>query len=310
MPENLTPWILFTLFIIAMLAVDLGLFHRKTHAVSVKEALVWSAVWIGLALAFNVIIYYWKGEEAAFQFFTGYLIEKSLSVDNIFVFLQVFAYFGLPAMYQHRVLFYGVLGAIVMRLIFIIAGVALIAKFHWIIYVFGAFLVLTGAKMAVGGNKPVHPEKNLLLKLLSRFIPVSKDFADGKFLTKRNGVLMATPLLAILLVIETTDVIFAVDSVPAILAITTDPFIVYSSNIFAIMGLRSLYFAFSGIVGHFRFIHYGLAAILTFVGIKILISDIYKVPTVAALAAIAAFLTLSMLASARWPKKTADKDAL
>ncbi|CAG1064450.1 Putative membrane-bound redox modulator Alx [uncultured bacterium] len=297
MTAQLLPWVLFTLFIAVMLAIDLGVFNRKAHEVSVKEALAWSGVWVALALAFNVGVYFWKGPEVAVQFFTGYIVEKSLSVDNIFVFLQVFAFFGVPAIYQHKILFWGVLGAIVMRAVFILVGVTLITKFHWIIYVFGAFLLITGAKMAFSKQKEIHPEKNPVIKLLKRFIPLSNDYEDGRFFVKRNGMILATPLALVLIVIETTDVIFAVDSIPAILAITTDPFIVYSSNLFAIMGLRALFFAVAGVIKKFHYIHYGLAAVLAFVGIKMIISDFYKVPSLAALAVIAIILAVSMAAS-------------
>lgn len=310
MQTHLIPWVLFIVFIVAMLAVDLGIFNRKDHEVKVKEALAWSGVWIALALSFNAIVYFWRGPEIALQFFTGYVIEKSLSIDNIFVFLQVFAYFSVPAIYQHKILFWGVLGAIVMRAIFILAGVALITKFHWIIYVFGAFLVFTGIKMVLAENKEVHPEKNPLIRLLRRFMPISKDYEGGRFLIKRGGIVMATPLMVVLLVIETTDVIFAVDSIPAILAITTDPFIVFSSNLFAIMGLRSLFFALAGVVKKFYYIHYGLAAILVLVGVKMIVSDFYKLPSTAALAAVAAILSLSMIASVLWPRRAQDGQRL
>lgn len=310
MQTHLIPWILFTLFIVVMLAIDLGIFNRKDHEVKVKEALVWSGVWVGLALAFNAGLYFWKGQETAIQFFTGYVIEKSLSIDNIFIFLQVFAYFSVPAIYQHKILFWGVLGAIVMRAVFIVAGVALISKFHWIIFVFGAFLVFTGVKMVFAKNKEIHPEKNPLIRVLRRFMPVTNDYEGGKFLIRRNGIIMATPLMVVLLVIETTDVIFAVDSIPAILAVTTDPFIVFSSNLFAIMGLRSLFFALAGVVKRFHYIHYGLAAILVFVGVKMLVSDLYKLPSAAALAAVAAKLALSMIASVLWPRRPQDPERI
>lgn len=303
MTTGLLPWVLFTLFIIAMLAIDLGVFNRKSHETSVREALAWSGVWLTLALIFNVGVYFWQGQEVAVQFFTGYIVEKSLSIDNIFVFLQVFSYFSVPAIYQHRVLFWGVLGAIVMRAIFIFAGVALIEKFHWIIYVFGAFLVLTGIKMALSKDKEVHPEKNPVIKLLKRLVPLSHEYEDGRFFTRKDGVLLATPLLLVLVVIESTDVIFAIDSIPAILAITTDPFIVYSSNLFAIMGLRALFFALAGVIKKFHYIHYGLAAILAFVGVKMLISEVYKLPSAYALAAVAVILLLSVAASLIWPEK-------
>ncbi len=298
------PWALFILFIAVMLAIDLGIFNRKDHEVKVKEALVWSGVWVALALSFNAVVYFWRGPEVAVQFFTGYVIEKSLSIDNIFVFLQVFAYFSVPAIYQHKILFWGVLGAIVMRAIFILAGVALIAKFHWVIYVFGVFLVFTGIKMVLAKNKEMHPEKNPLIRLLRRFMPISDDYEGGKFLIRKSGIIMATPLMVVLLVIETTDVIFAVDSIPAILAITTDPFIVFSSNLFAIMGLRSLFFALAGVVKKFYYIHYGLAAILVLVGVKMIVSDFYKLPSAAALAAVAAILSFSMAASVLWPRRS------
>ena len=306
MTAQLMPWILFTLFIVVMLAIDLGIFNRKSHEVSVKEALAWSGVWVALALAFNAGVYFWQGQEVAVQFFTGYVVEKSLSIDNIFVFLQVFAYFSVPAKYQHKILFWGVLGAIVMRAIFIFAGVALMREFHWIIYVFGVFLVITGIKMALQKDKEIHPEKNPLLKLLKRFIPLTSDYEGGHFFVKRNGLILATPLALVLVVIETTDIIFAVDSIPAILAITTDPFIVYSSNLFAIMGLRALFFALAGVVKRFHYIHYGLAAILAFVGVKMLASEFYKLPSVAALVVIAVILAFAMIASAVWPQ---DKKA-
>ncbi|MCC6502917.1 MAG: TerC family protein [Deltaproteobacteria bacterium] len=302
MTAQLMPWILFTLFIVVMLAIDLGIFNRKSHEVSVKEALAWSGVWVALALAFNAVVYFWQGQEVAVQFFTGYVVEKSLSIDNIFVFLQVFAYFSVPAKYQHKILFWGVLGAIVMRAVFIFAGVALMREFHWIIYVFGAFLVITGIKMALQKDKEIHPEKNPLLKVLKRFIPLTSDYEGGRFFVKRNGLILATPLALVLIVIETTDIIFAVDSIPAILAITTDPFIVYSSNLFAIMGLRALFFALAGVIKRFHYIHYGLAAILAFVGVKMLVSEFYKLPSVVALVVIAVILAFAMLASAVWPQ--------
>lgn len=310
MPSHLIPWVLFTLFIVAMLAIDLGIFNRKDHEVKVKEALVWSGVWVGLSLVFNIGVYFWKGQETAIQFFTGYVIEKSLSVDNIFVFLQVFTYFSVPAIYQHKILFWGVLGAIIMRAIFIAAGIALISKFHWIIYVFGVFLVFTGIKMVFSKNKGVHPEKNPFIRLLRRFMPISNDYKSGKFFIRINGIIYATPLVAVLLVIETTDVIFAVDSIPAILAITTDPFIVFSSNLFAIMGLRSLFFAIAGVVRRFHYVHYGLAAILVLVGAKMLVSDFYKLPSAAALAVVAAILSLSMIASMLWPRRGENTDRI
>jgi len=296
-------WVGFNLFILAMLALDLGLFHRKAHEVRVKEALAGSAVWIALALVFNAIVYFWRGPQAGLEFLTGYLIEYSLSVDNIFVFLIIFSYFQVPAKHQHKVLFWGILGALCMRAAFIMVGIALIHRFHWMIYVFGAFLVLTGIKMAVEKDKEVHPEKNPVLRLFKRFMPVADHYDEGRFFTRKNGIRMATPLFVVLLIVETTDVIFAVDSIPAILAVTHDPFIVYTSNAFAILGLRSLYFALSGIMKLFHHLRYGLAIILGFVGAKMILSDIYKIPIVTSLCVIAGVLVLSVVASLLWPKK-------
>jgi tellurite resistance protein TerC len=303
MELGLWGWVGFNIFVIAMLAVDLLVFHRKPHEVSLKEALSWSAVWIGLALAFNAGIYFWAGKKPALEFFTGYLIEKSLSVDNIFVFLMIFAYFKVPKKYQHEVLFWGILGALLMRAGFIAGGVALIKKFHGIIYFFGGFLVFTGIKMALDKEKEIHPEKSLVLRLFRKIMPVTSGYEGGKFFVKQGKKLFATPLFVVLLVVETTDVIFAVDSIPAILAITQDPFIVYTSNVFAILGLRALYFALAGIIQLFHYLHYGLASILVFVGTKMLISDLYKVPIGVSLGVVAGLLLLSVAASILWPKK-------
>lgn len=296
-------WGAFTLFILAMLALDLFVFHRKPHEVKLKEALIWSGVWIGLALAFNAGIYFWQGKEPALQFLTGYLIEKSLSVDNIFVFVLIFAYFRVPAKYQHEVLFWGIVGALAMRAIFIAGGIALIKNFHWIIYVFGGFLILTGIKMALSKDKEVHPEKNPLIRLFKKFMPVTHEYHDGKFFIRKDGRTWATPLFVVLLAVETTDLIFAVDSIPAILAITDDPFIVYTSNVFAILGLRSLYFALAGIMHLFHYLHYGLSAILVFVGCKMLMSDFYKIPIGVSLGVIAGVIGLSILLSLLRPRQ-------
>jgi len=296
-------WIVFNIFVLAMLTLDLGIFHRKAHEVKVKEALVWSFVWIGLALLFNVGVYFWQGPQTALEFLTGYLIEKSLSVDNIFVFLLIFSYFRVPALYQHKVLFWGILGALIMRAIFIVAGVALIQKFHWMIYIFGGLLILTGIKMALQKDMEIHPERNPVLRLFQRFIPVTKDYEDDKFFFKRSGRYFATPLFITLLIVETTDLIFAVDSIPAILAITTDPFIVYTSNVFAILGLRALFFALAGIMQLFHYLHYGLSAILVFVGIKMLLADLYKTPVGISLGVVAGFLLISVIASIIRPKQ-------
>ncbi len=302
MANELWIWIGFNVFVLAMLALDLGVFHRKSHEVKIKEALAWSAVWIALALVFNTMLYFWRGEQAALEFFTGYLIEKSLSVDNIFVFIMIFAYFKVPALYQHKILFWGILGALVMRAFFIATGVALIQKFHWVIYVFGAFLIITGIKMALQKDKEIHPEKNPVLKLFRRFMPVTTQYVGDKFFTKIDGRSFATPMFVVLLLIETTDVIFAVDSIPAILAITTDPFIVYTSNVFAILGLRALYFALAGVMQMFHYLAYGLAAILVFVGAKMMLVDFYKLPIGIALGVVAGILTISVVASLLHPK--------
>jgi len=302
MSSELWMWIGFNVFVLAMLALDLGVFHRKAHEVKIKEALIWSGVWIALALVFNYGLYLWRGPQTALEFLTGYLIEKSLSVDNIFVFIMIFAYFKVPAVYQHKILFWGILGALVMRAIFIATGVTLIEKFHWVIYVFGAFLIITGIKMAVQKDKEIHPEKNPVLKLFRRFMPVSTQYVGDKFFIKQQGRRFATPLFVVLLLIETTDVIFAVDSIPAILAITTDPFIVYTSNVFAILGLRALYFALAGIMQLFHYLAYGLSAILVFVGAKMMLVDFYKLPIGIALGVVAGILTLSIAASLLYPK--------
>ncbi|MGQ0794045.1 MAG: TerC family protein [Deltaproteobacteria bacterium] len=296
-------WVGFNLFVVAMLVLDLGVFNRKSHTIEVKEALVWSGVWVGLALIFNVIVYFWKGPELALQFLAGYLIEESLSVDNLFVFLLIFSYFRVPPIYQHKVLFWGIIGAIVMRAIFIFAGISLIERFHWIIYLFGAFLIFSGIKLALEKDKVLQPEKNPLLKLFRRLMPVTDDYVDGKFLIKQGGKYVATPLLVVLVVVETTDVMFALDSIPAILAITTDPFIVYTSNIFAIMGLRSIYFALAGIMKLFHYLHYGLSFILVFVGIKMILASYVKIPVEIALGVIAGTLAISVIASIMYPKK-------
>ncbi|MGE5681749.1 MAG: TerC family protein [Bacillota bacterium] len=305
-------WILFILFVLVMLALDLGIFNRKSHVISIREALIWSGVWIALALAFNTGIYYWFGKQKALEFLAGYLIEKSLSVDNIFVFVIIFSYFRVNPLYQHKVLFWGVLSALVMRAAFIFAGVALIEQFHWIIYVFGAFLIFTGIKMIRQKDKNVHPEKNPVLKLARKFIKITPEYDGEKFFTRIGNISYATPLFVVLLFIETTDLIFAVDSIPAILAISSDPFIVFTSNVFAILGLRSLYFALSGIIEKFSYLSYGLAVILMFVGVKMLITDIYKIPISLSLGIVMAILVLSVILSilkSKNSKKISDQDS-
>jgi tellurite resistance protein TerC len=293
----------FLLFVLAMLALDLGVFHRRAHAVHVREALAWSGFWITLALLFNLLIYFWQGKALALQFFTGYLIEKSLSIDNIFVFLLIFRYFRVPAAYQHRVLFWGILGALVMRGLFIAAGITLLERFHWMIYLFGVLLVYTGVRMAVEKDKELHPEENPVLRLFRRVVPVTPDYANGWFFVRREGRRWATPLMVVLLLVETTDLIFAVDSIPAILAVSTDPFIVYTSNVFAILGLRALYFALAGVMHRFAYLHYGLAVILVFVGAKMLMTDLYKIPVAIALLVVAGVLAATIIVSLLFPPR-------
>ena len=290
-------WILFNAFVLLMLALDLGVFHRKAHEVSLKEALTWTFIWISLALVFNAIIFYWRGRQQALEFFTGYLIEKALSVDNIFVFIMIFTYFNIPSKYQHKVLFWGIVGALIMRVIFIFAGVALIEKFHFTIYLFGALLVYTGYKMFYHNNASIEPDKNPLIRFLRRYMPITPDLHEDNFFVKLNGKQFATPLFMVLILIETTDLIFAVDSIPAILAITQDEFIVYTSNVFAILGLRSLYFALAGVVHRFWLLSFGLAIVLVFVGIKMLLIDLYKIPIELSLIFIAVVITGSIFLS-------------
>jgi len=291
-------WVAFNAFVITMLALDLGVFHRKAHVVGMKEALGWSAVWIAMALVFNVWVWFQLGPQKGTEFLTGYLIEKSLSVDNVFVFAVLFTFFGIPAQYQHRVLFWGIFGALVMRAVMIFAGAALIQNFTWVIYVFAALLIFTGIKMVTGKHEAIDPEKNIALKLLRRLMPVSKEFHGQKFFIRNNGVLTATPLFAVLICIEMTDLVFAIDSIPAIFAITQDTFIVYTSNVFAILGLRALYFALSGLLPYFHFLKYGLGVILVFVGIKMsLAHSAYKIDTMVSLVVVASILVISVIAS-------------
>src|SRR5690348_1533642 len=290
-------WIAFNLFVLAMLALDLGVFNRKAHAPSLKEAAIWSGVCITLALAFSAGLYVWQGPESGTQFLTGYLIEKSLSVDNIFVFVLIFSTFAVPAAYQHRVLFWGVFGALVMRGVFIALGAALLDAFHWVIYLFGAFLVFTGIRIARHKEQQLHPDKNPLVRLARRFVPITQEYAGARFFVRQAGRSWATPLLLVLLVIESTDLVFALDSIPAIFAVSSDPFIVYTSNVFAILGLRSLYFMLAGVVRRFRYLSLGLAVVLVFVGIKMLLTDLYHIPSVLSLAVVAAILTAAIVAS-------------
>ncbi|MBX7043338.1 MAG: TerC family protein [Ignavibacteria bacterium] len=302
MSYELILWVAFNLFILLMLALDLGVFQRKTHAVSVKEALIWSGVWIALALAFNLFVYFDFGKQKALEFLTGYLLEKSLSVDNIFVFVLLFSYFKVPELYQHKVLFWGVLGALILRAALIAIGALMIAKFHWVIYIFGAFLVYTGFRMAKQSDEDIHPEDNILIRTFKKFFPVTHDYHGEKFFVRIDGRKVATPLFIVLLAIEFTDLVFAFDSIPAIFAVTKDPFIVYTSNIFAILGLRSLYFALAGIIHKFHYLKVGLSMILIFIGMKMLVVDLYKVPIGFSLGVIAIILTASVVLSVLKPK--------
>jgi len=290
-------WVGFIAFVLAMLAVDLGIFHRKSHVVGIREAAAWSGVWICLALLFNAGVWWKSGAERGVEFLTGYLIEKSLSIDNIFVFVVIFGALGIPALHQHRVLFWGIVSALAMRAGMIFAGSALLERFHWLIYVFGAFLVLTGAKLYVQRGKEMHPEDGWAMKLARRLIPSTNRLDGERFFTRENGRRLATPLFMSLLLVEVTDVIFAVDSIPAIFAVTNDPFIVFTSNIFAILGLRSLFFLLAGVVDKFRYLKVGLAGVLVFVGVKMTAIDLYKVPPFVSLAAIAVILGASIWAS-------------
>jgi len=301
MLETIAPWALFTLFVIGALILDLKVFHKEEREISVKEALALTVFWISLALIYCAGIYLVEGSVPATQFLTGYLIEKSLSVDNLFVFILIFTYFQIPSTHQHKVLFWGILGAIVMRLIFIFAGIALIHAFHWIMYVFGAFLVFTGVKLSMHHAVEVHPEKSVVLKLFRKIMPIDDSLHGGRFFIKRDGALAATPMLVALVFIETSDVIFAMDSIPAILAITLDPFIVFTSNIFAILGLRSLFFALSGFMRMFRFLQYGLSIILIFLGVKMLVAEFYRIPVLLSLGVIAAVLIVCAAASVLAP---------
>lgn len=290
-------WGGFTLLIFVLLALDLGVFHRRAHVIHAREALAWSLFWICLALIFNLGVWHWFGKAHALEFLTGYLIEKALSVDNIFVFVVIFTYFAVPQELHHRVLFWGILGALVLRGIFIAAGAALIQMFHWVIYVFGAFLVFTGVKLFLDRGSEVHPEQNPVFRLFRRFVRSVSDYRGQRFFVTENGRRYATPLLLVLVCIEATDVVFALDSIPAIFAVTRDPFIVYTSNIFAILGLRALYFLLAGIIPRFRFLRIGLAVVLVFVGLKMVFEGLVHIPITVSLAVIAAVLAASILAS-------------
>jgi tellurite resistance protein TerC len=303
MTEPIWAWGVFLLVVIAMLMVDLGVFHRKAHVLSMREATIWSIVWVVVALVFNAIVWVWLGHQKALEFFTGYLVEKALSADNIFVFAVLFNYFAVPPEYRHRVLFWGVLGAIVFRLTFILAGTALLKKFHWVVYIFGIIVIVSGIKLLMRKDEEIDPERNPVLRLARRFLPITPNYHGQKFFVRLNGKFMATPLTLVLLVVESTDIVFAVDSIPAIFAITRDPFIVFTSNVCAILGLRALYFLLEGMIRLFRYLDEGLAVILVFIGIKMLVSEFYKIPTWVALGFVAAVLaitiTLSLMAERR-----------
>lgn len=303
MEYSLTVWIVFNVFIISMLVVDLMVFNRKPHEISIKESLIWTGIWIALAIVFGIGLYVYVNPDTALDYFTGYLIEKSLSVDNIFVFLLIFTYFGVEPKFQHKVLFWGIFGALVFRLLFIFIGVALIEQFHWLIYIFGAFLVFTGIKLGLEKDKEIRPDRNPVLKLVRRFVPITKDYHGQNFFLKKRGRIIATPMFVVLVVIETTDIVFALDSIPAIMAITRDEFIIYSANAFAILGLRALYFALSGVMRLFHFLHYGLAFILVYIGFKMLLEGFYQIPTTFTLIIIVITLIISVLLSIFFPKE-------
>ncbi len=297
MSEPIWAWFVFLAAVFIMLGVDLGVFHRKAHVPSFKEAAIWSIVWIAVALIFNGVVWVWLGHQKALEFFTGYLVEKALSADNIFVFAVIFNYFAVPPEYRHRVLFWGVLGAIVFRLTFILAGTALLKKFHWVIYIFGIIVIVSGIKLLTRKEEEIDPERNPVLQLARRFLPVTPSYHGQKFFVRSNGKLFATPLMLVLLVVESTDIVFAVDSIPAIFAITRDPFIVFTSNICAILGLRALYFLLEGMIRLFRYLDEGLAVILVFIGMKMLLSEFYKIPTWVALGFVATVLTITIVLS-------------
>jgi len=298
-------WVGFTGFVLAMLAIDLGVFHRRAHAVGLREAAIWSTVWVVLALIFNLGIYHFYGGQRGLEFTTGYLIEKALAVDNLFVIYAIFAYFGMPSAYQHRVLFWGVLGALVMRAVFIFAGAALIQQFHWVMYVFGAILVVTAVKLFLLPDDGVHPEKNAVYRLLRRVVPSVPEYHGSRFTIVRDGKRYATPLFIVLVLIEWTDLVFAVDSIPAVFAVTSDPFIVYTSNIFAILGLRSMFFLLAGVIGKFHLLKPALATVLGFVGTKMLIVDFVKIPIGLSLAVIAALIAVGVGGSLLFPRREA-----
>ncbi|GEO07381.1 membrane protein [Adhaeribacter aerolatus] len=307
MDENIYFWIIFNLFVLGLLALDLLVFHRKAHEVKIKEAIFWTLFWIALSLGFNLYIYYQYGTEPALEFLTAYLIEKSLSVDNLFVFLMIFNYFRVPLQYQHKILFWGILGALVLRAAFILVGVALLERFHFITYILGAFLVFTGIKMATTQQEEIDPKANPVVKFFSRFFPVTNTLVGDKFFVRKDKTLFITPLFLVLVMVETTDVVFAADSIPAILAVSTDSFIVYTSNVFALLGLRALYFALAGIMKLFHYLHYGLSLILVFIGGKLLVAGFYKIDMIYALMVVGVILISSVILSVLFPRKEAEE---
>lgn len=302
-------WIGFGVFVLAMLALDMGIFHRHSHAVKFKEALGWTVFWVSLALLFNLGIWHFSGREKALEFLTGYLIEYSLSADNVFIFALIFTYFGVPAQWQHKVLFWGVLGALVMRLVMIMLGTALVTKFGWLLYIFGAFLIVTGIKMILEKGEEVHPDRNPIMRLFTRFVPMTHEFQGDRFIVHQNGRKVATPLLAVLICVEASDLIFAVDSIPAIFGVTLDPFIIYTSNVFAILGLRSLYFVLARALHLFHYLKIGLALVLVFIGAKMLLAHTaWHIDTLPALLVVATVLIISIAVSLLFPK-TNPKDS-
>ena len=300
---DLSWWVWFHVFVFAMLALDLGVFHRKESEISVKQSLVWTLIWISLALIFNLGVYKYMGSKEAYEFLTCYVLEKSLSIDNIFVMTIIFGYFKVLPRYQHRVLFWGILGALVMRIIFILGGVSLINHFHFVLYIFGAFLVYSGIKMLFAGDKEMDPEKDLIYRISKKYFKMTPNFEEHKFFVKKNKIYYMTPLFMVLMIIESTDLVFALDSIPATLSVTKNSFIAYTSNIFAILGLRSLYFAFAGVIGLFRYLPYALSTVLIFIGLKMLLEHYIQIPTSVSLLFVISTILISIIASLVIPEK-------
>ncbi len=306
---DMVPWLVFALFVVGMLALDLGVMHRNAHVVGFREAMAWSVGWVAVSLTFGGLVFVWRGAETAMAYLAGYLVEKALSVDNLFVFLVLFAYFRVPRQLEHTVLFWGVIGALAMRAVLIGAGLTLLHHFHQIIYVFGVLLIATGLRFALHRGPGVDPGRNPLIRLFRRMVPMSRAYEGGRLLTRLDGRLVATPLVAVLVAVETTDLFFAIDSIPAVLAISTDPFVVYTSNVFAILGLRAMYFALAGLMERLRYFNLGLAAVLVFVGVKMLLSDLYPVPIPFSLAVIAGLVAVAVVASLMAPEGRSKRKA-